>query len=161
MAKSKQGGNTNVARTTARPLKSLLKIPGTHSGHSDPQRYITMWLSHLRGPKPNIFLYKHSGDHWQSNICVVVDPRSCQHLCARIALCFERWVCLNKQDECLKLLKAQVMAELGSSLIRLVSLLPLTTLKSYFLVRAVVNLLHSGIPFQVHLIGAFSWRKGN
>lgn len=45
------------------------------------------------------------------------------------------------------------MAELGSFVIKLVSDLPWTTLKIYFLVHAEVYLLHSGIPFQVHLVG--------
>lgn len=54
-----------------------------------------------------------------------------------------------------------MMAELGSLLIKCLSGLPYTTLKTYFVVDTEVHLLHSGIPFHVHLVGALFWRKGN
>lgn len=82
-----------MARSIARPLKSYLAKNTRHSfwalRSSEIFSNVDFSPRYLRGPRPNIFFYKHSGDHCQSNICVVVDARPCQHLCAGIALYFE------------------------------------------------------------------------
>jgi len=52
---------------------------------SDPLRYLAMWISHLGTLEDQgLVFFLHSGDDCQSSVCVVADPRSCQHLCVGI-----------------------------------------------------------------------------